>query len=120
MFTIDNIIAGGAIGISLSGMTIVFCGLAFISLYIKVLPVILSVIDRLLGLNQTETDEAEQQASSAVEDQEEKDLASVIGLVMQMEEVNAQASQSEEDIDIANVIGLVLHLEQEHLLAVPN
>lgn len=117
MSGLENILANGALGISITGMAIVFSGLVLISLAITWLPRILDlwskIADRGLVAAVTES-------STSESDSEEKDLASVIGLVMQMEDARQQQSQDQEDIDIANVIGLVLHLEHERKFAIPN
>ena len=116
MFSIENVISGGAIGISITGMAIVFSGLVLISLAIAVLP---KALDFVTGI----FEKKEIASSSEVElesDSEEKDIASVIGLVMQMEANLHETEEQKEDIDIANVIGLVLHLEHERQFGLPN
>ncbi|MBU2513918.1 OadG family protein [bacterium] len=117
----DNIIAGDAISISLTGMAIVFCGLLLISLFICLLPIVLEIVSRVFEIGKEEVvlqNLAVQE--SAADLQEEKDLATVVGLVIQLETVNRQLSAEQEDIDIANTIGLVLQLEQDRLFAHPN
>lgn len=117
MTGMETVVAGGAIGISLTGMSIVFCGLVLISIFITTLPKILDVIARFGEKSETlpVVDVAAQEAA-----EEEKDLASVIGLVMQMEAARHETKDEQEEIDIANVIGLVLHLEQERRFGLPN
>ncbi len=120
MFNAENIISGGAIGISITGMAIVFCGLVLISLFITALPAVLDIISRIAEGRKEAKAQSSQKHVSVDEDAEDKDLASVIGLVMQMEESHLQSEQDQENIDIANVIGLVLQLEQEQRFAIPN
>jgi hypothetical protein len=98
-------------------MFIVFSGLVLISVAIVALPKILAFIARI-----TEKEEVISPAAIAAQEaeNEEKDLASVIGLVMQMEAARNETAEEKEEIDIANVIGLVLHLEQERCYGLPN
>jgi len=116
MFSMENVLSGGAIGISLTGMAIVFSGLLLISLSISVLPVILDYLSCFIDVDEDEVD------AVAVDEalDEEKDIASVIGMVMQMEAAFHESPEEKEEIDIANVIGLVLHLEQERQFGLPN
>jgi microcompartment protein CcmK/EutM len=44
----------------------------------------------------------------------------VIGLVMQMEAARHETTEEQEEVDVANVIGLVLHLEHERRFGLPN
>lgn len=113
MVSMENVISGGAIGISLTGMAIVFSGLVLISLMITYLPRILDTLDRFFGEKQLEETPPQQVISE--EEQEERDIASVIGLVMQMEHERmlAELPVNEEEQEIASVIGLVLQLEAE-------
>ena len=48
-FSVDNIITGNGIGISLTGMAIVFTGLLLISIIIALLPRILAFVDSMTG-----------------------------------------------------------------------
>ncbi len=113
----EAVLSGGAISISLTGMSIVFSGLVLISLTISALPVILEYLTRI-----TEKKEKISPAVLAAQEAENeaKDIASVIGLVMQMESIRNETPEEKEEIDIANVIGLVLHLEQERCFGLPN
>jgi oxaloacetate decarboxylase gamma subunit len=122
-FSVQNILDGGGIGISLTGMSIVFSALLLISIYIRWLPTILEFVDRYilkkdLSLSETETAAATAAVSEA--DTEEKDLASVIGMVMQLEAAYHETPQEKEEKDIAQVIGLVLQLENECRFGIPN
>ncbi len=121
MFNIDNVISGDALSISLTGMAIVFCGLLLISLFIRLLPVVLELISRVFPDKDKIATLQEKKERKIAEQQEEedKDLASVIGLVMQMEAANLQLTEEQEDIDIVNVVGLVLQLEEERYLPTP-
>lgn len=111
----ENVVTNGAIGISLTGMAIVFSGLVLISLAITWLPKILDFWEQWTTKQKNTAQNAKAEGAD-----EEKDLASVIGLVMQMEAAHHEAEEHQEDLDIANVIGLVLHLEQERQFAIPN
>ena len=117
MTGMENVMAGGAIGISLTGMAIVFSGLLLISLAITALPRLLEIWARYTEKEAVVTTTAGAFADAETEDQ---DIASVIGLVMEMEANQHQTPEQQEDIDIANVIGLVLHLEQERQFVIPN
>ncbi len=97
-FNIQNIIDGQAIGISLTGMSIVFCGLLLISIYIWLLPNILKWISKQLTaerIKKTKPKRVKEKAS-------------------------ADTTTEDEFNDIASVIGLVLQLEHEHLTKVDN
>jgi len=121
-FGIENVLSGGAIGISLTGMSIVFTGLFLISIYIRFLPNFLNVLDRYIfrkNRSISETDIEKESVNRELEN-EEKDIASVIGLVMQLEATHRETPAEKEEKDIANVIGLVLQLEQESQLGLPN
>ena len=117
MSGMEAVVAGGAIGVSLTGMSIVFSGLVLISIFITTLPKILEFIANFGEKSETVSavDAVAQEAET-----EEQDLASVIGLVMQMEAARHETKEEQEEIDIANVIGLVLHLEQERRFGLPN
>ncbi len=117
MSGMETVVAGGAIGISITGMSIVFSGLVLISIFIATLPKILGFIARI-GEKKEITPAVDLAAQKAEE--EEKDLASVIGMVMQMEATQHETKEQQEEYDIANVIGLVLHLEQERQFGLPN
>ena len=75
MFSIENIIAGNAIVISLTGMAIVFSGLALISIFINFLPAILNLIGPYLGDEKACADhlEANQRSFSQKESEEHDD-----------------------------------------------
>lgn len=118
MFNIDRVIEGGAIGTSLTGMAIVFSGLVLISVYIKILPSILDLITAIWGSQDAVVQTSED--SGNLNPSEEHDLASVIGLVMQLEAQHQQTPEEKEEKEIASVIGLVLQMEQDQLVALPN
>lgn len=110
-YTIQNIVEGGAFGISITGMSIVFAGLILITLYITLLPRILGLLEKKpevkpeLTVEETpeekETDEETEEVREAWEAQASRE---------------AQAAE-DESRDIASVIGLVLQLEYERLHA---
>ena len=87
LFSVQNIINGNGIAISIGGMAIVFGGLLIISLYIAILPKILTIFGKK-SLEKTETihETLESRYSQKREIDEDKDLASVIGLILQMEQ----------------------------------
>jgi len=86
-FSVQNIINGNGIAISVGGMLIVFGGLLIISIYIALLPYILKLLSKK-NIKTTETthETLESRYSPKREINEDKDLASVIGLVLQMEQ----------------------------------
>lgn len=106
-FSIQNIIDGQAIGVSITGMSIVFTGLLLISFYIALLPKILDFLSR-------------KPATSFVEPPKQEE-----GVVKGKEEIPAPAAVTkdtpEDELnDIASVIGLVLQLEYERIAKVDN
>ena len=94
-FSVQNIIQGDGISISLTGMAIVFSGLLIITVFILLLPVVLELASKK-QLKKVVTSKTALK-SSAVE-------TGATGVV---------ENGADEDKDIASVIGLVLHLEQE-------
>jgi Na+-transporting methylmalonyl-CoA/oxaloacetate decarboxylase gamma subunit len=78
----QNVIDGNAIGITLTGMLIVFSGLLLISLFITCLPRILALKERLAAAS--ETAEAVTPNAAVVEPSEDEIMA-VISLVLHME-----------------------------------
>jgi Na+-transporting methylmalonyl-CoA/oxaloacetate decarboxylase gamma subunit len=102
-FNVQNIIDGQAIGISITGMSIVFSGLLLISIYIWLLPNILKWSSRKQA-----TGKAVKAKPKTVK---EKAAAPV---------VKAKTTTQDEFNDIASVIGLVLQLEHERLTKVDN
>ncbi len=104
-FSIQNIIDGQALSISITGMAIVFSGLVLISAFIALLPVFLEYLNTRKA---RKTEVAKTKALS----KEQKDEADV---------VPSQTKPAEDESnDIASVIGLVLQLEQERLAKVEN
>ena len=87
LFSVQNIIDGNGIAISIGGMLVVFGGLLIISIYIALLPHILKIFTKK-SIEKTETthETLESRYSQKKEIDEDKDLASVIGLVLQMEQ----------------------------------
>ena len=89
-FSLQNIIEGNGIIISIGGMLIVFAGLAILSLYIALLPRLLQLFRKGNGSNKGRKRKTGRKPRSAKqtthEIDEDKDLASVIGLVLQMEQ----------------------------------
>ncbi len=93
---IQNVVAGNGLGISLTGMIIVFCGLILISVFIGLLPKILE-----LGVDgQKEKNKTTKQEASTVTPRIEAD--------------------DEDELDIVSIIGLVLHMEQERQAGNPS
>ena len=87
LFSVQNIINGNGIAISIGGMSIVFGGLLIISIYIALLPKILAIFGKkTLKTSETTHETLESRYSQKREIDEDKDLASVIGLVLQMEQ----------------------------------
>jgi Na+-transporting methylmalonyl-CoA/oxaloacetate decarboxylase gamma subunit len=97
-FNIQNIVQGNGVAISLTGMAIVFSGLIIMSVFISLLPSILNLFDRKTS------DEAD--ASPSVE-------APVAAAKIADAPSVAGVADDEEDKDIASLIGLILHLENE-------
>ncbi len=100
-FSIENITNSDAISISITGMSIVFTGLILISVYIWALPIILEFFDRL------GTDKKTAQIS-------DKKALDKPASEPKVDEFDSDAN------DIASVIGLVLNLEQERLAMAAN
>jgi Na+-transporting methylmalonyl-CoA/oxaloacetate decarboxylase gamma subunit len=87
LFSIQNIINGNGVVISIGGMSIVFAGLLVISIYIALLPKLLKIFSKKkVNKNETVVESLEAKYSQNKEIDEDKDLASVIGLVLQMEQ----------------------------------
>jgi hypothetical protein len=103
-FSIQNVINGQAIGISITGMAIVFVGLVLISGYIALLPVVLTLLSGKGSLVRTGA------AKTRTEVPTEKQG-------MPISETKAVA---EDFNDIASVIGLVLQLEHERFTKAEN
>ncbi len=103
-FNVQNILDGQAIGVSLTGMSIVFSGLLLISIYIALLPNILnflSNIGRKKKAVQSGPDAAPMEKGAVTEEE-------------------VVADNESESYDIASVIGLVLQLEHERLVTTDN
>ena len=104
-FNIQNIIDGQALGISITGMSIVFFGLLFISLYIAVLPKILDYLmnfgkkgkeTSLPAVSVKKQQSSEETEAAAIKESESYDIASVIGLVLQMEHERLVTAENEQ------------------------
>lgn len=80
--SVENIIAGDGIGISITGMAIVFTGLLLLSIIIFFLPKALSLFDRLFG-----DKEADSMTLSQIQDpfREGDELVTAIAIVLHME-----------------------------------
>ena len=102
-FNVQNIIDGQAISVSITGMSIVFCGLLLISGYIAILPVILDYFLEKISKRKA----AASKPVSSVKEGATSDA-------------EAAALKESESHDIASVIGLVLQLENERLIAAEN
>lgn len=113
-FSFQNIIDGQALGISVTGMSIVFAGLLLISIYITILPRILDFLDQSRSKKELEHVEVEPEESTQPEieeqariepvDNETNDIASVIGLVLQLEQERVTSTENEQ-ITISSNIG---------------
>lgn len=80
----DNVIAGNGIGITITGMLIVFSGLALISFFISVLPRILEYRQsKQVGIS--ESGSAQQEACVADQEPTEEELLAIISLVLHEE-----------------------------------
>lgn len=99
-FNVQNIIQGDGIAISLTGMAIVFSGLIIMSFFIKMLPKILQLLEK--------KPEAEAPSVEKIEAPEAKLEAEKAPVA-----AAAAAADGDDDKDIASVIGLILHLENE-------
>lgn len=82
----DNIVAGNGFGVALVGMSVVFCGLLLISLYVALLPRLFGWFDRAGRLERVRargTDAAvmERETSLGID----PDLLAAIGYVFQAE-----------------------------------
>ncbi|MBT4286730.1 MAG: OadG family protein [Deltaproteobacteria bacterium] len=87
LFSVQNIINGNGIAISIGGMLVVFGGLLIISIYIALLPHILKLFGKKSFKTTKKTHETlESRYSRKREIDEDKDLASVIGLILQIEQ----------------------------------
>ncbi len=86
LFRLQNIIDGNGITISLGGMSIVFVGLLIISIYIALLPKILNLFSKEKKETVEVPESLEAKYSKKREIDINKDIASVIGLVLQMEQ----------------------------------
>lgn len=93
-FSVQNIVSGNGVAISLSGMFIVFCGLLIISISIALLPKLLAMLEKKTSAIETEdsvpasvTEKGETVTEALEEtDAEDKDIASIIGLVLRLEQ----------------------------------
>ena len=97
-FNLQNIVQGNGVAISVTGMAIVFSGLIIMSVFIKLLPVLLQKMDR----------KPEEAISSTPVEAAAAD-------VQPAEVPSEAATETDEDKDIASLIGLILHLENEQL-----
>ncbi len=116
--SLRDILDSQAIGISITGMSIVFTGLILLSIYITVLPKILEFLEKPRPDKKEEAtaDEAEKPEKTgtvataetetpiAPVDEEANDIASVIGLVLQLEHERAISTENEQ-ITISSNIG---------------
>ncbi len=104
-FNLQNIIDGQAISISITGMAIVFCGLVLITGYIMLLP---HILDLLTG-----------QKKAPKKAKPEPKVEKVSQKVDAPIPAEAEITENESN-DIASVIGLVLQLEQERFANIEN
>ncbi len=94
-FSVQNIVQGNGMAISLTGMAIVFSGLIFITIFIQLLPILLGLSFKRqkndVSSSKTETVPASGSATAnsaevAADDGDDKDIASLIGLVLHLEQ----------------------------------
>jgi len=91
-FNVQNIVQGNGVAISITGMAIVFSGLVVITVFIKVLPFLLDLPlkKQLQETTSSKTGVAPvagtAAAESTTEEGDEKDIASLIGLVLHLEQ----------------------------------
>jgi len=107
-FSIQNIIDGQAIWISLTGMSIVFCGLVLITIAIALLPSILERVSRrsikrvVPRKKPAQVDKkpdvktVSPPAQTKAISNEYNDIASVIGLVLQLEQERISKTENEQ------------------------
>ncbi|MFH2129970.1 MAG: OadG family protein [bacterium] len=95
-FNIQNIIQGNGISISLTGMAIVYSGLLIITVFIQLLPGILNLFT--------------EKSLKKVKPAPAKSMPAVETKAPESTKIPVD---EDEDKDIASLIGLVLHLEQE-------
>nr|WP_320050559.1 OadG family protein [uncultured Desulfuromonas sp.] len=81
-FDLNNIFLGDGITTTIIGMTIVFCGLLLISLFIRLLPKVLSALDRLSAPRQ---ELAKQPSTDRVASEEEIHAAISMAIHMELE-----------------------------------
>ena len=95
-FSVQNIVQGNGMAISMTGMAIVFSGLIFITIFIQLLPFLLglSFKSRKNEVSSSKTEDVTTTGSDVADSVE-------------------AAADEFDDKDIASLIGLVLHLEQE-------
>jgi len=96
-FNIQNIVQGNGVAISLTGMAIVFSGLIIMSVFIALLPSILNLFYR-----KPSEEAGAKPVGAPVAAAKAADAAAVAGV-----------TDDEEEKDIASLIGLILHLENE-------
>ena len=116
-FSFQNIIDGQAVSISITGMLIVFSGLLLISIYISLLPRILDLFERRSSAA------AKLQSQQSIETSKEEAAPSETaqtGVLPADAEVEPVTTEDDEFNDIASVIGLVLQLEHERTAKVDN
>ena len=82
-FSWQNVIDGNGIGITLTGMLIVFSGLLLISLFIAALPRVLALMDdKCSAADKAQTAES---VASGSDDPTEDEIMAVISLVLHLE-----------------------------------
>ena len=95
-FSFQNVIAGDGIGISITGMFVVFFGLSFISGYIRLLPEVLNKIDQLFSpkprVSPASAEKKANQEKNESDKPEDEDLLAAISLVVYMELQNRRTS----------------------------
>lgn len=103
-FSFQNVLDGQGIGISITGMAIVYIGLVLISVSIALLPTIIKILSGWRFMKHASRHESQPQVPVKMPDKP----------------VIETKSSPEEFNDIASVIGLVLQLEHERFTKTEN
>lgn len=84
-FQWQNVIQGEGLSITITGMTIVFCGLAFISFFIATLPRLLKQLDQMTAKKTVRQDRKTTENRESKQENKEEIIASVIATVIHAE-----------------------------------
>lgn len=113
-FSLQNIVQGNGVAISITGMAIVFSGLIFMSIFIKLLPVILEKLDKKPEKQAAVKTEPVKRSAAETVEPAEAPLSVGASVAAEAE------TEDDESKDIASLIGLILHLESERFYASDN